>query len=98
MIDTHIIPHKDALIALDLASTSIQTQLDEGITLTNNDTYLKLKTLFTFNQIDSKFANLILESVKAEGIRQTMTQQPIHIRHLASTPNQTNLTEKNHNQ
>ena len=93
MIDTHIIPHKDALIALDLASTSIQTQLDEGITLTNNDTYLKLKTLFQFNQINSKFAEMILQSVKAEGIRQTMTTQPIHIRHLASTPNNTNLTE-----
>jgi hypothetical protein len=93
MIDTHIIPHKDAILALDLASTAITTHLDDGITLTNNDNYLKLKNLYTFNKIKSKFADLVLQSAKAEGIRQTMMNQPIHIRHLASTPNDVNLSE-----
>jgi hypothetical protein len=93
MIDTFIIPQKDAIIALDLASASIRTELDEGITLTDTDSYLRLKNIYTFNMINSKFADLVLQSAKAEGIRKMMTKQPIHVRHLSSTSNSSNLSQ-----
>ena len=93
MIDTFVIPQKDAIIALDLASASINSNLDEGITLTDTDSYLKLKTFYTLFKIESKFASLVLESAKAEGIRRTMMKQSLHIRHLSSNQNQSNLSE-----
>lgn len=93
MIDTFVIPQKDAIIALDLASASINTQLDEGITLTDTDSYLKLKTFYTLFKIESRFAELVLESAKAEGIRRTMMKQSLHVRHLSSTNNSNNLSQ-----
>lgn len=95
MIDTFVIPQKDAIIALDLASASINTQLDEGITLTDTDSYLKLKTFYSLFQINSRFAELVLESAKAEGIRRTMMKQSLHVRHLSSSSNKENFSQYN---
>ena len=51
MNDTVFIPHKDALLALDLVSASLQDSLDVGITLSNTPDYLRLRNLFLFNKI-----------------------------------------------
>jgi len=80
MIDTFIIPRKEAILALDLVSASLLDNVDEGIALSNTDTYLRIKTLYHFNSINSKFADLVLQSAKAEGLRQMFTRQPTHVR------------------
>tara|TARA_Y100000287_G_C14180317_1_gene334572 strand:- start:391 stop:693 length:303 start_codon:yes stop_codon:yes gene_type:complete len=92
MINNFIIPRDEALIALDLASATISKQFESGITLSNNPNYLKLKNIYTFNQINSKFANLILQHSREEGIRQMMEKQPFHIRQLSTETTQSNLT------
>ena len=80
MIDTFIIPRKEAILALDLVSASLLDNVDEGIALSNTDTYLRIKTLYHFNSINSKFADLVLQSAKAEGLRQMFMRQPTHVR------------------
>ena len=80
MIDTFIIPRKEAILALDLVSASLLNNVDEGIALSNTDTYLRIKTLYNFNSINSRFAQLVLESSKAEGLRQMFMRQPTHVR------------------
>lgn len=85
MIDTFIINRDEALMALDLASASISKQYDAGITLSNNPNYIILNNVYSLNQINSKFANLILNMAKDEGIRQMMEKQSFHIRQLSTT-------------
>ena len=85
MIDTFIINRDEALMALDLASASISNQYDPGITLSNNPNFIILNNVYSLNQINSKFANLILNMAKDEGIRQMMQKQSFHIRQLSTT-------------
>jgi 16S rRNA U516 pseudouridylate synthase RsuA-like enzyme len=92
MIDTFIIPKDEAIIALDLASASISQRFESGITLSNNPNYLKLKNIYSFNQINSKFASLILQHSKEEGIRQMLEKQSFHIRQLATETNSIDLS------
>ena len=84
MNDTVFIPHKDALLALDLVSASLQSSLDIGITLSNTADYLRLKNIFTFNRISGPFAALALQASLDEGMRQMFTKQPIHVRNMSS--------------
>ena len=85
MDDTIFIPHKDALLALDLVSSSLQKSLDIGITLSDSPDYLRLRNVFTFNQIKGKFASLCLQASLEEGMRKMFQNQPIHIRNMSSS-------------
>ena len=67
MIDTFIIPRKEAILALDLVSASLLNNVDEGIALSNTDTYLRIKTLYNFNSINSRFAQLVLRLLQSRG-------------------------------
>lgn len=87
MDDTIFIPHKDALLALDLVSASLQNSLDVGITLSNTPDYLRLKNIFTFNNISGPFANLCLNASLQEGMRKMFQNQPIHVRNMSSKTN-----------
>ncbi len=95
MVNNFIIPKEEAIIALDLAASTISSKFESGITLSNNSNYLKLKNIYTFNKIESKFSNLILQHSKEEGIRQMMEKQQYHIRQLSTETTQPNLTIHN---
>ena len=84
MDDTVFIPHKDALLALDLVSASLQKSLDVGITLSNTSDYLRLRNIFKFNKISGPFASLCLTASLEEGMRKMYQSQPIHIRNMSS--------------
>ena len=93
MNDTVFIPHKDALLALDLVSASLQDSLDVGITLSNTPDYLRLRNLFLFNKISGPFAQLALKASLDEGIRQNMVSQPIHVRNMSSLDRKDSVVE-----
>lgn len=93
MNDTVFIPHKDALLALDLVSATLQSNLDVGITLSNTPDYLRLRNIFLFNKISGPFSQLALKSSLEEGIRQMMTSQPIHVRNMSSSNNDNSIVE-----
>ena len=77
MIDTFIIPRKEAILALDLVSASLLNNVDEGIALSNTDTYLRIKTLYNFNSINSRFAQLVLRLLQSRGTS-TDVHAPTH--------------------
>lgn len=93
MKDTVFIPHKDALLALDLVSTTLQSKLNVGITLSDTPDYLRMKNLFLFNKITGPFSQLALSASLEEGIRQMMTKQPIHVRNMSSINNDNSIVE-----
>lgn len=86
MTDTFIIPKQEALLALDLVSASQSIHLPEGIALTDNDSFLRLHSIYLFHGIDNQFSKLVLSSLLAEGQRQMMMRQPIHTRIQSTIP------------
>jgi hypothetical protein len=97
MNDTIFIPRKDAILALDLVASSVQNGLDEGISLSNNNSYLRLKNLYTFNGVKSRFADKVLQASLDEGKRQMMTRQPTHIRFMSTKEKDSSVLRHNPN-
>ena len=79
-IETFIIPVNEGVLALDLVSASLNSNVDKGVALSNTDSHLRLKTVFGFAQIDGPFAQMVLAASLAEGQRQMFMRQPIHVR------------------
>lgn len=91
MRDMLVIPTDEAKLALDLVASQMMIQEEDGVTMNNSSEYGRLKNLYTFHGIKSKFANLVLQSVKVEGRRKMFERQPIHIRCLATTGNEIDI-------
>jgi hypothetical protein len=90
-LDTLVIPTQDAIIALDLAASSIMRGEDEGVALSDTSDYIRLSNVFQFHRITGPFSRMVLNAAKKEGKRQAMKRQPIHVRMMNTLPQDSSL-------
>tara|TARA_A100001037_G_scaffold73710_1_gene65956 strand:+ start:7168 stop:7431 length:264 start_codon:yes stop_codon:yes gene_type:complete len=67
-----------------MVSAGIAQSQDEGISLSDSNDYLRLSNIYQFHGIKSRFADMVLQSAKAEGRRLMMMRQPFHVRIMST--------------